>query len=227
MIEADKRAFKEMVEATMGLYQTEISTDVLKLWWGALQNFTLETVRQAFSRHVQDGKQGRFAPKPADIIGIIGEMNPDGRPGADEAWSLYPHDESSSAVINNEIAEAMNIAQPLVDAGDMIGARMAFKDAYNRITSQNKFRGEVPRWFPSLGTDPQGREVAIKDAVQRGRLTQSHAEGLLPPPNAEQTVAMLGDLKMLTQKADLTDEEKERNRERIQAIKAKFFGKAA
>ena len=129
MTDDQKNIFKALVDPVFELYGQDASKPTLSLWWNALKRFEFNLVREAFNRHVQDPKVGRFAPKPADIISAIELMIPDGRISADEAWALYPHDESSSAVITNEIAEAMSVAQDLIDSGDRIAGRMAFKAA--------------------------------------------------------------------------------------------------
>ena len=180
MTDDQKNIFKALVDPVFELYGQDASKPTLSLWWNALKRFEFNLVREAFNRHVQDPKVGRFAPKPADIIGAIELMIPDGRITADEAWALYPHDESSSAVITNEMAEAMSVAQDLINSGDRIAGRMAFKAAYDRIVTGNKQAGISPKWFPSLGNDESGREQAIKTAFELGRINQNQLQDLTP-----------------------------------------------
>lgn len=180
MTDDQKNIFKALVDPVFELYGQDASKPTLSLWWNALKRFEFNLVREAFNRHVQDPKVGRFAPKPADIIGAIELMIPDGRITADEAWALYPHDESSSAVITNEMAEAMSVAQDLINSGDRIAGRMAFKAAYDRIVAGNKQAGISPKWFPSLGNDESGREQAIKTAFEIGRINQNQLQDLTP-----------------------------------------------
>lgn len=220
MIKDDADDFKVLLESTMSIYNAETNVNVLRIWWMALSRFDFEKVKSAFSRHIQDAKNGKFAPKPADIIGIIESFEADDRVGAEEAWALYPHDELSSAVITDEISEAMSVAQVLLNEGDKIGARMAFKEAYTRITSRNKLNGIKPKWFASLGTDKQCRESALKQAVTQGRLPQSQADKLLPVTYDQNITQAIGQMKMITSKDEkLTDEEKEKAKAKLNEIR--------
>jgi hypothetical protein len=106
---------------------------------------------------------------------------PGRHPTANEAWALVlsSQDEAETVVWTEQIAEAAGIAQPILDDGDKTGARMAFRDAYERILRE---RSDSPRWFASLGSDPVRRQDALDRAVSAGRLSSQHAAGLLPPP---------------------------------------------
>ena len=88
-------------------------------------------------------------------------------------------DESETVVWTDQVAEAAAVARPILEAGDEVGARMAFRDAYERIVRE---RADEPRWFPSLGSDAGRREAALDRAVADGRLRREHVDGLLPPP---------------------------------------------
>ena len=102
---------------------------------------------------------------------------------ADEAFGLLVDswkNESLTLVIPEIAMQAMGMgAQGLLNAGDKVGARMAFKEAYNRLAGSLK-TGEKPQWFVSAGTDKQQMTQAIMQAVEQGRLTKSHANALLP-----------------------------------------------
>lgn len=108
----------------------------------------------------------------------------DGRPGADEAWSiaLRGQDESETIITTPEILEAMSAARTVMQAGDEIGARMAFKDAYNRLVAEARIAGRAPEWTPTLGWDGTKRKEALKAAVTAGLLPAPKAVAMLPPP---------------------------------------------
>lgn len=228
MLDSQKRDFMDLMKASMSLYQQEVSVDALRLWWASLSKFEFSDVQEAFGRYIQNSKNENFAPRPASIIGIVESMNPDGRIGAEEAWATYPHDEHSSGVITDEMAEAMQVAQELLNEGDNVGARMAFKESYLRITTQNKFNGIAPRWFASLGHDKTGRDIAIKQAVAKGRISQDYATSLLPAPIPEGVVKAITEVKYLTAKdMNFTAEQKDKARSRVAEIKAMLSKPAA
>lgn len=115
----------------------------------------------------------------------------DGRPVADEAWmtALVAQDESATVIWTEETRQAFEIARPALEINDKIGARMAFRAAYDRIVAESRESGRPVQWEASLGFDPECRRIALEAAVQTGKLQPNHAQGLLPPPPADERVA--------------------------------------
>ena len=85
---SDKRQFEIIWQNAMAMYDKQPSDGALDLAFGALQSLSLEQVRQGLSAHVRDPKDGRFFPKPADIIRHI---EGDGDSRALAAWSQVEH----------------------------------------------------------------------------------------------------------------------------------------
>lgn len=115
------------------------------------------------------------------IIDALEKVCPDGRPGVEEAWAMIPKDEYGSVVMTDEMSEAYGIAAPLLHDGETTAARMSFKEAYARIVERNKLAGISPKWFPSLGRDPEMRATVLQEAVRLGRIGVEHAERIMPP----------------------------------------------
>lgn len=92
----------------------------------------------------------------------------DGRPGKDEAWSiaLSASDEYETVVLTAEIRQAMSASTPILEAGDKVGARMAFMSAYERLVSFARAEDRPAKWEVSLGYDSARRVVAIESAVR-------------------------------------------------------------
>lgn len=181
MFQSDFEVFNGLLSAVSELYGKPPSAMVQSLYWGALREYDLATIRQAFDRHVRNPDGGQFMPKPADIIRTIASRIDDGRPGVEEAWAMIPRDEATSVVWTSEMAEAWGIAQPLLNEGDPVAARMAFKEAYSAILSRVREERKPVQWIPSLGDDKHGRESVLLEAVRKNRLAASHVARLLPP----------------------------------------------
>lgn len=120
----------------------------------------------------------------------------DGRPGVEEAWASLPFDESKTVVWTDEMCRAFGVALPLLDEGDKVGARMAFKEVYTKLCGESRDAGIPVQWTPSLGHDVDGRAVALSEAVAAGRLGFDHAAEIcpaLPKPGAAVVPALAFD----------------------------------
>ncbi len=184
---ADRREFAEVMKATLAIYGKDASKAVLDLYWNALLPYDIDTVRQAFSDWLTDPDQGRFSPKPADIIRNIQTIA--GKPdwlSANEAWALAlpAQDEANTVVWTHEIALAWNIVQPIMLEGDKVGARMAFIAAYERLTKTARGTGRSPEWSVSEGWDKETVKRSVEQAVTLG---------ILPKPKAEKYQWLLSD----------------------------------
>jgi hypothetical protein len=116
----------------------------------------------------------RFRLALADVI----ERIDDGHLGPEEAWALVPKSEADSAVLTQEIMGA--IPFDLIGAGDLVAARMAFRESYTRALAQARAEKTLPEWFASLGHDVGGRVRVVEEAMRLGRLGVDQAQHLLP-----------------------------------------------
>ena len=113
----------------------------------------------------------------ADVLDKL----PGGHPGAEEAWSLCGrclNNEALSVVWTQEMAQAFGSALGL--QVDPVAARMAFKEVYVGLIAQARLEGRAPAWTVSPGTDKDARELAILDAMEKGRITANYARAVLP-----------------------------------------------
>lgn len=187
MLETDKKPFAEMLATTFTVYGRQApDSNAMRVWFRLLAQFDLQAVQRAFDHYV--ATEPKFPPTPAGIRDLLG-ANQDHRLSADEAWALAltSIDEAETVVWTNEIAEAFGACRAVLDAGDKIGARMAFRDAYTRITDAAKQRGERPEWLASLGFDPDRREQVLRQATESGLLPAQQVAALLPPPETAMT----------------------------------------
>lgn len=178
---AQKPQFVKMLASTLGMYGKPLpESSLLTAWWDCLESFPLEVVAAALSAYCD--QEAAFAPIPAGIRKRCKEF--DGRPGAEEAWaiSLTSRDEAETVVWTQEAAQAFSICMPVLDSGDEVGARMAFKEAYQRLVSASRATNERAVWVASLGWDLTRRSAALAKSVTAGLLSAPVVAALLPPP---------------------------------------------
>lgn len=187
MFEPDFDQFVDMLDAAYSLHSKTLPATAKALFFRSLASYPLMVVRAAIDAHVKDSQRGQFPPKPADLIAQIeGAAGNDARPGPEEAWAVavQAFDESSTVMLNEEIAEALGIARPIFELGDEVGARMAFKEVYTKLLAQARSNGVAAKWWPSLGSDVEGRNEVLRKAVSEGLLpgTSSVAQAALRGP---------------------------------------------
>lgn len=193
MRDADRQAFRDLMERAAAVYCEDVSSR-FRPYWDVLRDRTsIEDLAAALDRHMADSVRGRFFPRPAELL-LSAEDG--GRPSGDEAWSvvLEARDEFESVCWTAETAEAAGVARPILDAGDKVGARMAFLSAYGRLVSKAVARGEPVAWSLSLGQDPARRADAVAKAVDQGKIAADKVRHLLPQPEARGPAADIAKL---------------------------------
>lgn len=178
MRDVDLVPFCEVLDEVWGLKQQLLTAGQKATFFKAMFEFSLEEFAYGMNAHIKDPDRGRFLPMPADIIGpILARRKADGRPGGDEAWALAvaSTDEDKTIVWTEEMANAWGVARVVYRTGDKVGARKSFLEAYARLVDEARSEGRPTVWAVSEGHNPQERAIAIRAAVEAGRL---------PPPNA-------------------------------------------
>lgn len=177
MKKSDFDAFAGVLAGCLGMWGKVPSPDVSVMWFRALEGYELSTLTAAFSAHIRDPENGKFEPKPAHIVAQIERaMKNDGRPGAEEAWAtaFASQPEEETTVWTNETLRAwFDAGRPLVMAGDKVGARMAFKEAYIRLVEEARAARVSVQWLVSQGFDHERKRVAIGRAVEAGLIPES------------------------------------------------------
>lgn len=188
MSEQDFDDFARMLDDVAELRQlAPLSARAKALFFQAVRRYPKQLVERAIQAHLVDAEAGKFRTmiQPAHIVAQIeGAAAQDGRPEADEAWAIAMRadDEAVTVVWTDDIAAALSAARPILARGDEVGARMAFKAAYNRLVQKARSEFRPLRWVASLGHDIQQREEVLNSAVRLGQLPAPHVAGLLPPP---------------------------------------------
>lgn len=178
MLDDGRRKVRALLNCAKTLGIDIPSQDRIDQYLRLLSEVPADLVEKAIDGHLLDPSAGRFFPTPAEIMAKLdgGEYQ---HLSPDVAWSiaLQSFDEDVTVVWTPEIAEARSVALPVWLSGDQIGARMAFKGAYERIIRAS--RGG-PRWQVSTGFDLQIRIEALRDAVAKRMLSVGDARRLLP-----------------------------------------------
>jgi len=174
MVEADAPEFFALVNDTWALKGQVATSGQKALMFAALSHFPLVEVRAGLMAHIRDPKRGQFLPMPADVIAqIVGMVADDGRPGPEEAWAeaFKARDERITVVWTTETAEAFAIASPILQAGDEVGARMAFKEAYVRLVGEARELRRPGAVLATLGDDREQRDRVLLPHVLAGRIS--------------------------------------------------------
>ena len=239
-----KQDFAQVMELCAYVYDVTLTPERLAVYWRQLGNLPERVLRDALDAHQRDPDRGRWFPKPADIFHQIQVGKFDGRPGPDEAWAIAVNaiDEAETVVWTDEIANAWGVAQQIIAmTGDMVGARMAFREAYTRLLQMVREAGIPARWSVSIGHDKTRRLDAVQRALDRGLLTHDQAAKYLPPPEptgdgvaiagliagnvthipeSRKTRARLANLReMLTKKKGYVDRTRKEREARMQALR--------
>lgn len=140
------------VAVTAELTGTVLSEAAIQVLLADLARYPESQVMGALTRCRRELK-GRMSP--GDIISRLD----DGRPGVEEAWAMVPKGEAESVVWTEEMARAMSSIHDLLDSGDAVAARMAFKEVYQRLCQDARDKGIPVAWSLSLGWDMHSRSA--------------------------------------------------------------------
>lgn len=152
----DKGRFHKLATGVMMNYDKTMTPELLAAWWGQLEGCSFADVERSMIQHMRAEK---FAPRLSDILGRIPSAGNCAYPGAEEAWGMCPKYEAETAWVFPEMLVAYVACHWQREQGDMIGARMAFIEAYRAAIANA--RG-YPAWRISDGnsTTQEQREAA-------------------------------------------------------------------
>ena len=148
MQESDKREFASLLQATMDVYNKDISTDVIKIWWLAMSHFPIEQIKVGLSKYITSPDYGKFPPKPADIIFMMEGSSQD---AALTAWNKVLEAISRAGTYKSVCFDDPIIHLCIDDIGGWIGLgeteekELPFVQKRFEQTYRNyKSRGEFP-----------------------------------------------------------------------------------
>lgn len=162
----------EAVTATAEVMGQQMTATAIALIAEDLSEYPIADVDKALRRVRRECQ--RFS------LAAVIERLPNGWPGPEEAWASFPKSEEDTGVVTQEALRAWGIAEQLWEHGDKVGARMAFKEAYQEAVAQADMR--TPQWQVSLGWDVKKREEPIKRAIEQGLISYERVQHILPAP---------------------------------------------
>lgn len=190
MNQSDAARFFELLDLTydmIGVGAGKIISPAAKaMFFQDLERYPLDLIEGALAAHRQDPKRGSFTPKVSDITYQIERRRRVLWLPADEAWARiskpgkpvkqkngkinYGAAEPGPCLLTNEIAQALAAATPLLEAGDDIAARMAFKGCYDRLVERAKLERRGPVYFVSPGGSFEEQQAVVDEGVRQGLL---------------------------------------------------------
>ena len=158
--------FADLLAGVMDLYGKPISEFATQVWWEALRPYDLPAVRLAFSRHVQNPDSGQFAPKPADVIRMLGGTTQD---SALRAWAKIDKAVRHVGPYASVAFDDALIHRVLHDMGGWVGLGTKTEEEWPFVAKEfeNRYRGyamrnERPEYPPVL------TGIAEAENVRRG-----------------------------------------------------------
>ena len=108
-------------------------------------------------------------------------------PGPEEAWGMlirFVNDERETGLYTEPMRQAWEACDPILKAGDEVGARMCFLETYRKALKRAVETRNPPKWSLTMGSDAERRKTALQDAVAAKRISADYAQSLLPAPVA-------------------------------------------
>jgi hypothetical protein len=188
----DRNRFAEMLLGMADYYQRSLTPAVVEIYWQGLIEYEYEDVAQVCTSHIRGNYGGTFMPKVSDIIASLDADDVNAWPSPDEAWGIAVRtfDEADTCIVCDEIMTARESCEPVMNLGDEVGARMTFRDVFDRQRRAAIANGRKPKWWMTPGHDRTLRAQRLAEAVALKRLPPSVLIGLEAPPTEHPVVAM-------------------------------------
>lgn len=190
---------------------TQLSDAAFSIMLDELMAYPEETILAALRRCYRE-LTGRLS-----LAAIMSRLDT-GLPSADEVFGLLVEGwrNEELTVVVPEIAQiaAGQGASQLFFNHDKTGARMAFRESYERLAAQ--CIGQPVRWQVSAGTDKNHLERAVMEALRQGKLSKAEAIGYLPSGDSQYQLGV--NIQAALPCEMLSDEERLANRAKLAVV---------
>lgn len=187
----------------------------LELIFAALMDLDFQVLQQALVDHM-NSSNGKWRPNAHYVREAIKARLGAQWLGANEAWGRiskpavvgkitredgkvvkdYRSAEPPPCIMSQQMMEALKIAQPDIDAGDMIAARVVFVSTYERLVETEKMAGRAPTYWVSPGGTHEEQTSVREEGIRLGLLSDTWAAATAlqlgnskPPPGALEALA--------------------------------------
>lgn len=100
MIENDKEKFVEFLTGISQTFKENLTQLQFEMWWNLLKKYTVADFQKAMFSHMQSPDEGRFMPKPADIIGRLeGSEKSRALQAWSKVWQAVSHPGGDDSVV--------------------------------------------------------------------------------------------------------------------------------
>ncbi len=139
-----KDEFVMMLAEILSFYDKDISPFSIQLWWGALKRFELAEVQRAMALHYQNPDQGKYAPRPGDIIRLLEGSSQD---GAARAWSKVDSAVRKIGPYQDVVFDDPIIHAVIVDMGGWVGLGQVTEEEwpFRANEFQRRYQGYATR----------------------------------------------------------------------------------
>jgi hypothetical protein len=165
-----------------------------EIYCAGLAEIQQERLEGAFRRARYELKWFPKLAELRELAGASADMSSDGRPGPEEAWARMPKGErmeDDSIVWCKEERVAYGACRSLLLEGDQIGARMAFKERYEKELAASRSQGTPVHWTISSGYDIEHRLCVLASAIEEKRIDLDYAQNFVPSERQEDFARML------------------------------------
>lgn len=132
--------FREFLTEALSFWAVQVSEFSLSVWWQALRPYDIAAVRMAFSRHAMNPDGGQFAPKPADVVRMLGGTSQD---AALRAWAKVDQAVRHIGPYADVAFDDALIHRVLHDMGGWIAIGMKSESEWPFVAKEfeNRYRG--------------------------------------------------------------------------------------
>jgi hypothetical protein len=151
---SDKPKFFSLMADVLAFYGKDFSEFAGRVWWEAMRPYDLRAVTDALNRHCVNPDSGQFAPKPADVVKMLGGSTQD---SALVAWSKVDRGVREVGTGRSVVFDDPVIHRVVTDMGGWAAFGTKTEDEWPFLRNEfvNRYRGyrmrsETPEYLPVL-----------------------------------------------------------------------------